>query len=162
MIQKRYMDIILQCEARADDLSDWEKDFVFGDPAKNNSVAMKDRQFLSTKQKGVLEKIVVTRFEGKTWDKNRSIKTVYGDVEGVRTEEGYVLRIKGNAVGPGMAKIEVPTVAGWLEQALSDLKKLFKSKEGIDTTPETSADEVQQIIDNTSPEEDLDDSDDEL
>lgn len=163
MIDAKYMRIIEQCEQRIDELDGVEKGFVLGDPDSkyaSGKEPLRNRQYLSTAQKGWLDKIVVTRFEGGKWDKNK-INLDYGDISAEQTSEGWVIQIAGHGIGEGMSRKEAPVVTSWLDKALKELlclpKEAFENyrngtgKKKVEVWEEEPSSEPQTVADDDEP-----------
>ena len=125
MIPQRYVDIIEQAEQRLDELSDYERCYITGIDQKTGEVSkwgpLRDRSYLSLKQQNMLDRIACERFEGGKWD-NRTVRLEYDNVDAVRTDEGFIVRIEGVPVGTGIAKKEAGTIAAWLAASLEDIR----------------------------------------
>lgn len=119
-IDEKYMTIIDQCENRLGDLSDWENKFIMGEPDKKNKPPLRTRPYLSMNQKGILQRIVVERFEGGKWDNNK-IRVDYGTVKAERTNDGWKIHVAGYPIGFGVTRKEAVQITAWLNSALSGI-----------------------------------------
>lgn len=151
MITEKYMKIIDQCEQRITELNEWEQGFILGETGNSKKPPLRERTFLSSAQKNILDRVVVQRFEGGKWDKY-NIQIDYGDISANRTNEGWIVTVGGHEIGTGMVRKEVPIITAWLDGALSALLNIpreafanYLNKEG-GTEPEQKA-ELNQIID---------------
>jgi hypothetical protein len=117
-IDQKYLDIIEQCENRSDELTDWERGFVMGEPGNAKRPPLKARPYLSMKQKEILDRIVVERFEGGKWD-HKKIRVQYGVINAARTEDGWKITIADYPVGFGVTRKEATILTAWLDSALS-------------------------------------------
>ena len=120
MIDDKYMEIIEQCENRLDELSDWERGFISGDPDDSKKPPLRERTFLSMGQKQILDRIVVERFEGGKWN-NRKVQIEYGKVNADKTTEGWVVTIAGHSVGQGVTRKEAVIITAWVHSALAGI-----------------------------------------
>jgi len=138
MIQQKYQDIIDQCKARPNDLSDWEREQFLPRCVQ--------QKYLSVKQKQILDRIVAERFNGEEVKQKPSRVTYQeGRINATQTDDGWMIELDETRIGLGLTRKEAVVVTAWLNDAVGDLAVFFgKVKE------EEPPDEIDQ------PEEDDD------
>ena len=141
MIEQRYEEIIEQCKARINDLSEWEQVFVLGDPANAKKPGITTRTWLSDGQKKILDRIVTERFEGGKFTKQTILK--HGDIDSRSTDNGWITIIKNYPIGKGVTKKEAELINSWLSTALTGILSLPKEvlEDYINTPAEVPAEE---------------------
>ena len=151
-IDPRYLNIIDQCEKRIDELNPWETTFILGEEGNPKKRSIRERGYLSHKQKQKLDGIVAQRFENRKHDKNDVIMK-FGDVNAERTDEGWVITIKGRQIGKGMCRAEAPIITSWLHGALANIIQLEADVFEKYLTKEEPPDTAERVSENTEEDE---------
>jgi len=118
-IDQRFVDIIEQCEARLDELNDWERKFILGDEKKGGG-PLKNRGYLSYKQQEILERIECEKLLGKKWSR-RGVQLQYGAINASQSNAGWIVTVANYPVGEGVTKKEAGIITHWLHRALAGI-----------------------------------------
>lgn len=123
-LSERYAEIVEQCEARIDELNEWEQSFILGDGKKSSP--LRTRDYLSKRQKEILERIECERLLGQKWNR-QGVQLQHGAINAEKSDKGWLITVANYPVGEGITKKEAGIVTYWLHGALAGILSVPKS-----------------------------------
>ena len=122
MINEKILQLIEEIENNLDKLTDWEREFICGNPDKSYSMPIKQRPWLSLSQERLLGRIYSQRIQKEKWINN---KVDFDPIDAVLDkEQGYIIHIAGNPVGHGVSKKEASIINIFLSEALDEIRSI--------------------------------------
>jgi hypothetical protein len=123
-MDKEYVEKIAALE-KCDSLTDWERGFVEGD---SEHPPLRERENLSVKQKGIVDRIHAERVQGKA---RGEIELTYGNARVLGRPKGkaYVVVLDGTMVGPDMRQNEAVSVVAWLSAVIDRILPVANAKQ---------------------------------
>lgn len=117
-IEQSYLDKIEEIKQNADDLSDWERGFVFGE-GENSPIA--ERPELSVKQKDIIDRIYNERVQGGPRQDDAPVTFGNDRVRGQAAEgtKDFRVVVDDFQVGPVVKRAEAVVIVGWLSSVMS-------------------------------------------
>jgi len=134
-IEQNYMSKIEEIEG-AENLSDFEKKFIFGD---DQGRPMKERDSLSDKQKAMVDRIYKERVQEMSREDAAAINFGNPRVTAVQTEgaKSYRVAIDNVQIGPVVNFSEAINVVSWVSAVLTDGDVMIAVLEVVASAEET-------------------------
>ena len=124
-IEKNYLDRIEEIKQNSDNLSEWEKGFVFGDEGDDEnrpSLPIADRPQLSISQKAVIDRIYKEKVEGGDRVPVTEVQFENKRIIAIKTEtNSFQVAVDDTQIGPEVSQREAVAVVGWLDVAIDAL-----------------------------------------
>ena len=118
-IEQEYIDKIEEIKQHDDQLTDWEKGFVFG---TDDSTPIDTRPSLSISQKSIVDRIHDQRVQGKNKEPVNEIKFSSDRVVAKKSESNtFQVYIDNKPMGPSVSQREATPVVGWLSECIDSL-----------------------------------------
>jgi len=123
-IEQDYLSKIEEIKQHEDQLNDWEKGFMFGDPnAERPSSPIEQRPELSISQKRIIDGMYNEKVKGADRAPVTEVKFDKSDrvIAHKLETNAFQVSIDNNQVGPGISSKEAIAIVGWLAEVIDEL-----------------------------------------